>query len=87
MPRKSENEDEVQGRGFWTFSRILLVAIFIAGFVAGIYVSQEYSTTGFLSLSGSDYNALAHENQRLDARNEELFKCLLENDIEPSACK
>jgi len=72
--------------GFWDTQKILLVGVFILGLILGIVLTNQVIDPFINNGIISDQNSLAELNTRLDSRNDELYNCLLENEIAPSSC-
>lgn len=72
--------------GFWTAERMLFAAVFIAGLLIGAFATHQYIEPMIFAAKSSDSNALAQLNDSLDKRNDQLYSCLLENNIKPDTC-
>ncbi|VVC00367.1 Uncharacterised protein [uncultured archaeon] len=79
-------EGNVRGNGFWTTERKLFALFFILGLAIGGFLVHTYIDPAFYGLQAKDTNSIIEENSRLDSRAEELYNCLLENNIPPSVC-
>ena len=71
---------------FWDTQRILLVGVFVIGLIIGIGITNQVIDPFINEGVISDQNTLSELNTRLDSRNDELYNCLLENEINPSSC-
>ena len=72
--------------GFWDTQKILLVGVFVIGLIIGIAITNQVIDPIINEGIVSDQNSLSELNTRLDLRNDELYNCLLENEINPSSC-
>ena len=72
--------------GFWDTQKILLVGVFVIGLIIGIAITNQVIDPIINEGIVSDQNSLSELNTRLDSRNDELYNCLLENEINPSSC-
>ncbi|HZX34170.1 MAG TPA: hypothetical protein VFF09_02200 [archaeon] len=76
-----------EGQKFWDGEKILLALVFLAGLIIGAALANQVIDPLLFSGKISDSNTLIELNERLDARNDQLFNCLVKNEIEPSSCK
>ncbi len=85
MPK---DDDEGQGLapGFWTTQRIILAVVFVAGLILGVLATNQFLDPVVFQKAAPDYNALQETNQRLDTRNDQLYNCLLTNNVNPASC-
>jgi len=72
--------------GFWTTNRILFALVFIFGIILGGILVNQYIDPFIYANRASDYNAVSELNNRLDSRADELYNCLVKNEISPSSC-
>ena len=72
--------------GFWDTQKILLVGVFVIGLIIGIAITNQVIDPIINEGIVSDQNSLSELNTRLDSRNDALYNCLLENEINPSSC-
>ena len=75
-----------EGQKFWNGEKILLALVFLAGLIIGAALANQVIDPMLFSGKSSDSNTLIELNERLDARNDQLFNCLVKNEIEPSSC-
>ncbi|MCR4336069.1 MAG: hypothetical protein NUV57_06075 [archaeon] len=71
---------------FWNFYRILLVVVFVVGLILGGVATNQYIDPVLTGGQIHDQNSLVDLNERLDSRADQLYNCLLENDISPATC-
>jgi len=72
--------------GFWSSTKIIFVLLFVAGFVVGALITNQFIDPFLSGTQASDQNSLSELNTRIDSRNDELYNCLLENEINPVDC-
>ena len=85
--RDYDDEDHVSSKGkFWDTQKILIVVALIAGIIIGGVVTNQVIDPYFASVDSADFNAMVKLTERLDSRNDELYNCLLDNDISPATC-
>ena len=81
------DDDHVSLKGkFWDTQKILLVVVFLAGIIIGGVAVNQLVDPYFASVDSADFNAMVKLTERLDSRNDELYNCLLENDVNPATC-
>lgn len=71
---------------FWTPDRILLALVFVAGLLIGGFVTNNYIGPYLNGSAVADQNSLLELNARLDSRNDQLYNCLVQNNIKVEAC-
>ena len=80
------DEEDEEKEGFWTKGRIIFILIFVTGVIVGAVLVNQVIDPFIYGVQGADQNSLVELNSRLDLRNDELFNCLLKNDVDPSTC-
>tara|TARA_Y100000310_G_C20692845_1_gene823479 strand:+ start:2585 stop:2827 length:243 start_codon:yes stop_codon:yes gene_type:complete len=71
---------------FWNFYRILIVITFAAGLILGGIATNQIIDPILTGNYVQDQNSLTALNDRLDSRVDQLYNCLLENDVSPAVC-
>lgn len=83
----SDEEDSIIKLGsFWTTGRIILILVFLLGVIIGGVIVNQYIDPFIYANQVSDFNSVSALNNRLDTRADELYNCLLENDVSPTLC-
>jgi len=75
-----------EGEPFWNFYRILIVVTFVLGLILGGIATNQVVDPIVYGNQIQDQNSLQEMNDRLDSRVDELYNCLLENNVSPATC-
>ena len=71
---------------FWTPDRVLPAIVFVLGLLIGGFATNQYIDPFLSGTQAQDQNSLLEMNARLDARNDQLYYCLVDNNVPQSAC-
>ena len=88
MPKEKNPEPRSRSKssGFWSFSRILFIVIFLVGFVAGIITMNQISPF-FENSGGADCTNIQAANSTLDKQIDSCTSCLNSQGINPQTCE
>lgn len=75
-----------EGEPFWNFYKILIVVTFVLGVILGGIATNQVIDPYLMNTNSGDFNKMIQSTERLDSRVDELYNCLLENDISPATC-
>ncbi|HLC92777.1 MAG TPA: hypothetical protein VJH23_03645 [archaeon] len=86
MARHDDEETTLEGSRFWDAGKIMLVVVFVVGFIAGAFVTNKFIDNNALTTTQADSNSLLEQNRFLDERNDSLYSCLTNYGIDPNSC-
>ncbi len=79
-------DDELPPGRFLAGQRPLLAGLFVLGLLIGGLVTNKYIDPYLNGAQSADRNSLLAQNQGLDARSDQLYRCLIANNVEPGSC-
>ena len=73
-------------RDFMDLRQVPLILLFLGGLIAGFLLTNQVIDPFIYKDKIGDYNKLVEINSGLDKRNDQLYSCLLQNNVNPENC-